>query len=112
MKEAFDNLEFETGKSVIRPTSYGALDELVTLLEKKPEYRIYVAGHTDNVGKPKSNLALSKARANAVKTYLGKKGISANRVIAEGFGQNRPVASNATAEGRQRNRRVEFRVVK
>jgi outer membrane protein OmpA-like peptidoglycan-associated protein len=112
LKEAFDNLEFETGKSVIQKESYTSLDELVTLLNAKPDYRIYIAGHTDNVGRKKANIKLSKDRANAVKKYLIDKGIDVKRIKTEGFGDSRPAASNKTPEGRQKNRRVEFRIIK
>lgn len=112
LKEVFNALEFETGKSVIQKGSYTSLDELVTLLNAKPEYRIYVAGHTDNVGSKATNKKLSKARAEAVKKYLTEKGIDASRIKTEGFGDSRPTASNKTAEGKQKNRRVEFRIIK
>ncbi len=112
LREAFDNLEFETGKSVIQPESFKSLDELVVLMNAKTNYRIYIAGHTDNVGNNKANQKLSEDRANAVKQYLIDKGIIATRIKTEGFGDTRPVASNKTAEGRQKNRRVEFKVIK
>ena len=112
LKEVFDNLEFETAKSQIRPNSYASLDELVELMNNKPEYRLYIAGHTDNVGNAKKNEKLSIARAEAVKAYLVSKGIDANRIKTEGFGMSRPVDTNKTPEGRQRNRRVEFRIIK
>lgn len=112
LKEVFADLEFETGKAEIRESSYAALDELILLMEKKPEYRLYVAGHTDNVGNKLANQQLSADRAEAVKTYLVKKGISPERIKTEGFGMDRPVADNASPEGRQKNRRVEFRIIK
>ena len=112
LDEAFDDLEFETGKSVIKISSYQSMDGLAELLQSKPAYRLLVSGHTDNVGKPATNLALSKARANAVKKYLVRKGTAADQIITEGFGSRKPVASNATPAGRQKNRRVEMRVIK
>lgn len=112
LNEAFDDLEFETGKSVIKVSSYASMDGLAALLQAKPAYRLLVSGHTDNVGKPATNLKLSKARADAVKKYLIRKGAAADQVITEGFGSRKPIASNATAEGRQKNRRVEMRVIK
>ena len=81
-------------------------------MNAKTNYRIYIAGHTDNVGNAKANQQLSEDRANAVKKYLIDKGIAETRVKTEGFGDTRPVASNKTAEGRQKNRRVEFKVIK
>jgi len=112
LKEAFDNLQFATGKSKISKESYESLDLLVELLVKKPDYKIYIAGHTDNVGGAKANKKLSQERAEAVKIYLMNKGISPTRIKTEGFGQERPVADNTTEEGRRKNRRVEFRVIK
>ena len=70
-----------------------------------------MSGHTDNQGAPAKNLDLSKRRAAAVKTYLASKGVATTRLISEGFGQTKPVGDNKTAEGRQRNRRVEMKVV-
>lgn len=112
LNEVFANLEFETAKSIIRKESYPSLDELAELMKAKPEYRLYIAGHTDNVGKKQANLKLSQDRAKAVKTYLISKGIEASRIKTEGFGDSKPLDSNKTEEGRQRNRRVEFKVIK
>jgi len=112
LNEVFSNLEFETAKSIIRKESFTSLDELAELMNVKPEYRLYIAGHTDNVGKKQSNLKLSQDRAKAVKTYLVAKGIDASRIKTEGFGDSRPLESNDTEEGRQKNRRVEFKVIK
>lgn len=112
LNTVFANLEFATGSSTISESSLESLDQLAELLIKRLEYNLYVAGHTDNVGSKASNLKLSKDRANAIKTYLVEKGIDASRITTEGFGQERPVAPNTTEEGRQKNRRVEFRVIK
>jgi outer membrane protein OmpA-like peptidoglycan-associated protein len=111
LNKAFSNLEFETGKSVIRKSSLSSLDELVAVMQKRPEFKLLLAGHTDNVGKPESNLALSKNRTLAVKNYLAKKGIESNRIKAEWYGQTKPIATNDTPEGRQQNRRVEMKIV-
>ncbi len=108
IKRAFDNLEFNTGKSTIRSTSYSALDDLAKLLIDKPQYKLLIEGHTDNAGKRTSNVTLSKNRANAVKNYLVKKGVSATRFQVQWFGPDKPIADNTTEEGRQRNRRVEM----
>jgi outer membrane protein OmpA-like peptidoglycan-associated protein len=70
-----------------------------------------LSGHTDNVGKPESNLTLSKNRTLAVKNYLVKKGVEIERIRTEWYGQTKPVADNASPEGRQRNRRVEMSIV-
>ncbi|MCU0446123.1 MAG: DUF5723 family protein [Microscillaceae bacterium] len=112
LKEAFENLEFETGKAVIVQTSLESLQELAEVLKKRPEYRLQISGHTDNVGIPANNLKLSKDRAIAVKVFLNNAGIDNTRLIAEGFGSTKPVADNKTPEGRQRNRRVEMKIIK
>ncbi|CAN5866878.1 DUF5723 family protein [soil metagenome] len=111
IKKAFDNLEFESGKDVIRSTSFSALDELAALLVKHPEWALKISGHTDNVGKPAANMTLSKKRAESVKKYLVSKGVGANHLKTEFFGQTRPIAPNTTPEGRQKNRRVEMLII-
>ena len=73
---------------------------------------IEIAGHTDNVGTIESNIKLSKERANSVRNYLIKKGISAKRVIAKGYGETQAVADNLTPQGRKKNRRTEVRIIK
>ncbi|MGN0001889.1 MAG: OmpA family protein [Sphingobacterium composti] len=105
--EAIKNLEFETGKSTIRSTSYSSLDRVAAILIEK-NFSLKLAGHTDNTGSLQTNLRLSKERAEAVKAYLVSKGANASRIEATGYGPNQPIASNSTAEGRQQNRRVEF----
>lgn len=111
LNRAFSNLEFETGKSVIRKSSLSSLNELVAVMQKRPEFKLLLAGHTDNVGKPESNLTLSKNRTLAVKNYLAKQGIESNRIKTEWYGQTKPIATNATGEGRQQNRRVEMSII-
>jgi len=111
IKKAFDNLEFESGKSVIKSSSLASLDGLADVMKKRSEFKLSLSGHTDNVGKPASNLALSKNRTLAVKNYLVKKGIEPDRIKTEWFGQTQPIADNTTAEGRQKNRRVEMKIV-
>lgn len=112
LREAFEDLEFEEGKAVIAEKSKPSLRELADVLWKKPQFRLRISGHTDNVGYPAANLKLSQDRANAVKKYLMSQGVPEKQLIAEGFGQTKPIASNATAAGRQKNRRVELKVVK
>ncbi len=111
INKVFSNLQFETGKSVIRTSSYESLNTLVTLLRDHPEFRLSIAGHTDNVGNSAKNLKLSKDRAAAVKAYLTKGGVEAVRIISNGFGSTKPIAPNSTPEGRAQNRRVEFKIV-
>jgi len=112
LQSAFDNLEFATGKSIIAAQSLPSLDALAEVLLKKPEYKLLVEGHTDNQGKRETNVALSRSRALAVKSYLQKKGINGDRILTQAYGPDKPVADNATEEGRQRNRRVEMTVVR
>lgn len=81
------------------------------LLKDVPTLKIELSGHTDNTGSATSNQSLSQDRAQAVVDYLVSKGIASNRLIARGYGSDRPVASNDSAEGRQENRRTEFEIV-
>jgi outer membrane protein OmpA-like peptidoglycan-associated protein len=111
LKTAFDNLEFEVGKDIILAGSFVSLDELAEVLVKKTTWKLEITGHTDNIGDDNSNLILSKKRAEAVKNYLSGKGIEATRFEALYFGESKPIADNSTPEGRQRNRRVEMKIV-
>ncbi|MBI1837317.1 MAG: OmpA family protein [Flavobacteriia bacterium] len=111
LKTAFDNLEFNTGNAIIKPGSFASLDDLAALLIKKKDWKLQIAGHTDNVGNDQTNLILSKKRSEAVKTYLISKGVDASRINAIFFGETQPIATNETEEGRSKNRRVEMTVV-
>ncbi len=111
LNTAFKNLEFETGKDLIKEVSLPSLTELATLLQKKPDWGLKIEGHTDNVGKAAKNLLLSQKRAEAVRNFLQAKGINVERFQVKWFGHTKPVASNKTPEGRQQNRRVEMTVV-
>lgn len=102
-----NGVNFDTGKATIRAESFPRLDGVVEYLLHKKQTRIEIAGHTDNVGNPKANKALSLARAQACRTYLMKKGIEGERVVAVGVGDEHPMAPNDTEEGRQQNRRIE-----
>jgi outer membrane protein OmpA-like peptidoglycan-associated protein len=112
LKEAFSNLEFESGTAKIAAVSIASLHELAELLNTRTEYKLEINGHTDNSGKAATNKKLSQDRANAVKTYLASQGVAANRMTAKGFGSSKPVSDNKTAAGRQKNRRVEFKIIK
>lgn len=111
LKTAFDNLEFESGKSIIESSSFASLDKLAELLNKKSDWNLRIAGHTDNVGQAHSNLTLSRERAEAVSFYISSKGIDSGRIYVVWFGQEKPVATNDTPEGRKKNRRVEMEIV-
>jgi OmpA-OmpF porin, OOP family len=99
---------FDFGKSEIKPESEAALNEVVKLLQGNPAWKVWVVGHTDNVGSVGSNLMLSGARSTAVVKALTQKGIDAKRMAPHGAGPFAPVASNDSEEGRARNRRVEL----
>jgi outer membrane protein OmpA-like peptidoglycan-associated protein len=111
VKKAFDNLEFATGKDIIKKESLPSLDELAALMKKYPGWKLKIEGHTDNQGARASNVTLSKKRAEAVKKYLVSKGIEASRFEVKWYGPDRPIAPNDTEEGRQKNRRVEMTIV-
>lgn len=103
-------VEFETGQSFLTPRGKQILDEMAVALEKLKGEKVEVIGHTDDQGLRASNIALSRARAEAVKSYFGSKGLNTSSITPSGAGPDRPVASNATGEGRARNRRIEFRL--
>lgn len=102
-----EGVEFDTGKATIRPESYPRLDRVVEYMTYKKKARIQISGHTDNVGSPEANKTLSDRRAKACRDYLISKGIEGSRITAVGYGEERPIATNTTAEGRQKNRRIE-----
>ena len=109
--ELREKVYFETGKTTVRPISYPLLDEAATVMAKHPELkRVVVEGHTDATGGAAVNERLSRGRAQAVRAYLVNRGVAPGRLVAAGFGERRPVASNATVQGRERNRRVEFAI--
>ncbi len=107
--EAVRNLEFDFGKATIRERSFVYLNRVADLLNQKG-IQLKLAGHTDNVGSDAANMSLSKNRADAVKNYMMNKGVSSSKIESEGFGESKPIESNKTATGRQKNRRVEFTI--
>ena len=108
----FDELQFDPGSARLSPVSKPQLEQLAAVLKAYRTVLISVAGHTDNSGDPSANLRLSAQRAAAVKEALVGQGVAAARVTDEGFGSERPIASNDTEDGRTKNRRVELVVVK
>jgi outer membrane protein OmpA-like peptidoglycan-associated protein len=109
--EIMKQVEFEFDSSRILPQSYPILDEVVRLLKANPEIKLLsIEGHTDNQGTIDYNDRLAQARANAVRFYLINKGIQSERLTSVGYGSRRPLVSNDTEQGRQRNRRVEFHI--
>lgn len=105
------DIRYATGKADITKGSELVLDELIVFLKENPTIKIKIQGHTDNVGSSQDNLALSHDRAFTVFSYLSEHGIPGARLAFEGFGPNKPIASNDTEEGRARNRRTEFVIV-
>lgn len=104
-----DKVYFATGKSTILAKSFPLLDQVAEVIKGHPELlHVIVEGHTDSVGKDETNRKLSQDRANSVMAYLVKKGVSADRLAARGYGPDRPAADNSTPAGREQNRRVEF----
>jgi outer membrane protein OmpA-like peptidoglycan-associated protein len=101
-------INFDTGKSTIRPDSEPALNEVVKLLQANPAWAMVVAGHTDNVGAQAANLTLSRDRAQSVIAWLSGHGIAGARLVPAGFGDTRPIADNQDDAGRQKNRRVDL----
>jgi len=107
-----NHILFVLGKAILLPTSNMELDNLLTFMEQNPQIKILIGGHTDSQGSYTLNKKLSKARAAAVRDFLMTKGISNNRLESEGYGPDKPVASNKTDMGRRLNRRVEITVLK
>lgn len=105
-----DIVEFETGSAKLTPKGQATLDKVAAILARVPDLPVGISGHTDSRGARPSNIDLSKSRADSCKAYLVGKGIAETRLTAEGFGPDRPVDSNETDAGRQRNRRIEFSV--
>jgi outer membrane protein OmpA-like peptidoglycan-associated protein len=101
-------INFDTGKAEIKPESAGTIDQIVALLKGHSDLKISIEGHTDNVGTPASNKALSEQRAKAVMDSVVKGGVEASRLAAVGWGQEKPIADNRSEDGRAKNRRVEI----
>ena len=101
-------INFDTGKSIIKPESKAIIDQIVEMLKTNPDLKIGVEGHTDNIGTPASNKTLSEARAKSVVSEIVSKGIAVERLSPAGYGQDKPIGDNNTEEGRAKNRRVEL----
>lgn len=105
------NIFFDLGKSNLRTESHAELGRLIKLMKDVPTLKIEISGHTDNTGSTILNNKLSQARAEAVVNYLISKGMPRARLVAKGYGSSKPIANNSTAEGRQENRRTEFKII-
>jgi OOP family OmpA-OmpF porin len=104
-------VEFQSGSAVLTPAGQSILNEISIALNKVGGRSVRIIGHTDDQGIAATNLALSLARANAVKTYLTEKGLHEESLTTQGLGSTKPIADNATEDGRRRNRRIEFDVL-
>jgi outer membrane protein OmpA-like peptidoglycan-associated protein len=102
------NITFQTGSSDLNADFLRVMDSVGLVLKEYNKTLIVIAGHTDNVGTPENNQALSQRRAEAVGSYLAGRSVAANRMVITGYGESQPVADNKTAAGRQQNRRVEL----
>jgi len=110
-KIAFQSLEFENGKANILPEMHADLDKIANFLIDHPTFKLVISGHTDSAGKEESNLKLSQARADAIKSYLSTQlPIDSKRITAIGYGSSKPIVEEITDEHKQLNRRVEFEI--
>jgi outer membrane protein OmpA-like peptidoglycan-associated protein len=105
------DVTFDTNSAEIRPGLYSEIDRVSGVLNQYPETFIRVEGHTDSVGSDANNMTLSQRRASAVRDLLVQRGVAESRMEVVGYGESVPVATNDTEAGRQRNRRVEMKIV-
>ena len=111
MQSSASNIAFTGSTATLSARSNASLNQIVTILNENPTLRVKIEGHTDNAGDDDKNMQLSTDRAESVKTYLVNKGISADRIEVEGFGETMPIAENSSASGRAKNRRVEIKII-
>ena len=111
LEDAIYGVQFESGKSAIKSNTLAILDQVAGVLNRYPVYSLTISGHTDSAGSDASNQKLSENRAKACYDYLSSKGIAAGRMTYAGYGESQPVADNATAAGKTKNRRVEFAMI-
>jgi outer membrane protein OmpA-like peptidoglycan-associated protein len=110
--EIREKIQFEVDKATIMAVSFSLLDEIAAVIQKNPHIKkIQIEGHASSEGGARHNQKLSDARANAVMKYLTEHGIAQAALVARGFGIEKPLADNATEEGREKNRRVEFNIL-
>ena len=111
--EIKEKVQFRLGSAELLPESFPLLDEVAQVMLENPQIELLqVEGHTDSTGSAGINKKLSKGRAESVRAYLASKGIEKKRLVAKGFGPDRPIADNETPEGQEANRRVEFNILK
>jgi OmpA-OmpF porin, OOP family len=106
-----ENVQFDFGKTTLRSQSYETLNKLAEYLKRKGEINIEIDGHTDNVGAPERNISLSLERAKSILNYLIKKGISKKRITVKGYGDLQPISDNNSEKERQKNRRIEIKII-
>ncbi len=104
-------VQFDIGNAVLKPESFDILSQIGQIMKRYPDYKLIIAGHTDNTGSAAANQTLSERRAKACYDYLVKSGVSTSRLTYAGYGESRPISSNNTLRGRALNRRVEFNMV-
>ena len=107
-----NNLNFDSGKYEIQKKYFNVLENLILLLNEQNKINIEIAGHTDSIGDNKTNQILSENRAISVKKFLVKNSINHNRIFCVGYGEKQPIESNKTEKGREKNRRIEIRILK
>jgi len=108
----FKDIQFESSKANLKPSSYATLNSIAEALKAQPDMKVEIQGHTDSRGKRDYNVGLSQRRAETVKAYLVTKGVDSERMVPRGYGPDRPIATNSTAQGRATNRRVEFKPIR
>ncbi len=108
---AVSPISFEQRSVEITPESQATLDQVIAILTENPEVRVEVGGHTDSSGDPETNELLAQERADSVRSALVAAGIAENRLVATGYGDSRPIASNELPDGRALNRRIEFLIL-
>ena len=111
LEYAIQAVQFETGRSTLKPESYSVLRQISDIMGRYPDYKLVISGHTDNVGDETINKELSFARARACYEQLRQNGVRTERLTYAGYGETKPVADNTTKEGRRLNRRVEFELI-
>ncbi|MEO8569216.1 MAG: OmpA family protein [Ginsengibacter sp.] len=110
INKAAQNIFFATGSAKLLAKSFKSLKDVAQIMTDNPSYKIDVDGHTDNTGSNELNQKLSDSRANSVKQYLVENGVDESRIVATGYGEDKPIEDNKTAAGRAKNRRVEMRL--
>ncbi len=104
-------IQFKTASAALQPSATPLLKQVAATLKANASISIEIQGHTDDVGNAAKNIVLSKKRAETIRAFLVKAGVSVKRLVANGYGPTRPRATNATAAGREQNRRVEFKIL-